>query len=280
MEYRDIIFEPGAVARLILNRPRYHNAQPPRMVEEMDDAFGRAVADPETRIVVLSGAGAHFSAGHDLGTPDSLADREERGLTREPESRYNSARAYWYEASMRWRNLPIPTIAMVHGYCIYGGWIFASSMDFVFAADNALFLPSHTQYFTAPWDLGARRAKEILYEGRFITAQEAHEYGFVNRLFAPDDLERETLAYANRVAETPRFGNRQVKFSINNQQDGMGFTTFADSAYQTYFINSIIRDDPLAGPNGERRMAGVAHAKELLKRGTPATPLADPGGVA
>ena len=65
MEYRDIIFEPGAVTRLILNRPRYHNAQPPRMVEEMDDAFGRAVADPQTRVVILSGAGAHFSAGHD-----------------------------------------------------------------------------------------------------------------------------------------------------------------------------------------------------------------------
>ncbi len=269
MDYRDIIFEPGPVARIILNRPRYHNSQPPRMVEEMDDAFGRAIDAPETRVIVLSGAGKSFSAGHDLGTPDSLADREERGQTREPESRYKSARSYWYEASMRWRNLPIPTIAMVHGYCIYGGWIFASAMDFVFAANNALFLPSHTQYFTAPWDLGTRRAKEILFESRFITAQEAYEYGFVNRLFAPEDLERETLAYAARVAENSRFTNGQIKFSINNCQDVMGFTAFSDSAYQTYFVNSVIRADPLVGPGGERRMEGVAHAKELLQRGFP-----------
>lgn len=269
MDYRDIIFQPGSVARVILNRPRYHNAQPPRMIEEMDDAFGHAIADEETRVIVLSGAGDNFSAGHDLGTPDSIADREERGHSREPASRYGSGRAYWYEASMRWRNLPIPTIAMVHGYCIYGGWIFASAMDVVFAANNALFLPSHTQYFTAPWDLGTRRAKEILYEGRFITAQEAYEYGFVNRLFAPEDLERETLAYAGRVAENVRFGLRQTKFSVNNCQDVQGFTAFSDSAFQTYFVNSVIRDDPLVGPDGERRMEGVAHAKELLTRGFP-----------
>ena len=117
--------------------------------------------------------------------------------------------------------------------------------------------------------MGPQRPTALQRDGRWLnlTKDGLHKAG-------------ETLAYANRVAETPRFGNRQVKFSINNQQDGMGFTTFADSAYQTYFINSIIRDDPLVGPSGERRMAGVAHAKELLKRGTPATPLADPGGVA
>ncbi|MCZ2112163.1 MAG: enoyl-CoA hydratase/isomerase family protein [Dehalococcoidia bacterium] len=269
MEYRDIVFEPGEVARVILNRPRYHNSQPPRMVEEMDDAFERAVRAPETRVVVLSGAGPSFSAGHDLGTAEAAADWVERGATDDSESKYRRWRAYWYEASMRWRNLPIPTIAMVHGYCIYGGWIFASSMDFIFAADNALFLPSHTQYFTAPWDLGVRRAKEILYENRFITAREAYEYGFVNRIYAPEDLERETLAYAQRVAENPRFGLQQVKFSVNNCQDVQGFTAYSDSAYQTYFLKYLTYDDPLRGPDGERRARGVAQAKELLKRGIP-----------
>lgn len=272
MTYRDIIFEPGRVARLILNRPRYRNSQPPRMVEEMDAAFKLAVEDPQTRVIVLSGAGEHFSAGHDLGTPDSVADREERGITREGESRYFSGRQYWYEASLRWRNLPIPTIAMVQGYCIYGGWIFASSMDFIFAANNALFLPSHTQYFTAPWDLGARRAKEILYEGRFITAQEAHEFGFVNRLFEPQNLEAETLAYANRVADNPRFAPRMVKFSVNNMLDTQGFTAWTENAYHTYYINSLMRADPLKGPSGERRMVGVGHALDLLKEGFPPTP--------
>lgn len=269
MEYRDIIFEPGEVARVILNRPRYHNSQPLRMVEEMDDAFACALDSPATRVIVLSGAGESFSAGHDIGTPDSIADREERGLGRDPESMYRSTRSYWYEASMRWRNLPIPTIAMVHGYCIYGGWIFASAMDFVFASDDALFLPSHTQYFTAPWDLGTRRAKEILFEGRFITAQEAFDYGFVNQIFSKDSLELEILAYAKRVAENDRFQVRQVKFSINNCQDTQGFTAFSDAAYQTFFLRHLTRNESFVGPEGERRAQGVAHAKELLQRGFP-----------
>ena len=144
-------------------------------------------------------------------------------------------------------------------------------MDFIFAADNALFLPSHTQYFTAPWDLGARHAKEILYEGRFITAQEAHEFGFVNHVYEPERLETETLAYANRVADNPRFGARMVKFSVNNMLDTQGFTAWAESAYHTYYINSLMRADPLVGANGERRMAGVGHAVELLKQGIPPT---------
>lgn len=271
MDYRDIIFKPGAVARVILNRPKYHNAQPMRMVEEMDDAFRRALGDSETRVIVLSGAGPSFSAGHDLGTPEALADREARGYQQDIPSEYDRTREYWYEASMRWRNIPLPTIAMVHGYCIYGGWIFAASMDLVFASDDALFLPSHTQYFTAPWDIGPRRAKEILYEGRFITAQEAHDFGFVSRVFAAHELEKNTIDYANRVAQQTRFDLRQVKFSVNNCLDVQGFTAFSDSAYQTFYLRSVARkqDYSFVGPNGERRADGVAHAKDLLRLGYP-----------
>jgi len=271
MDYRDIIFKPGAVARVILNRPKYHNAQPMRMVEEMDDAFRRALGDSETRVIVLSGAGPSFSAGHDLGTPEALADREARGYQQDIPSEYDRTREYWYEASMRWRNIPLPTIAMVHGYCIYGGWIFAASMDLVFASDDALFLPSHTQYFTAPWDIGPRRAKEILYEGRFITAQEAYDFGFVSRVFAAHELEKNTIDYANRVAQQTRFDLRQVKFSVNNCLDVQGFTAFSDSAYQTFYLRSVARkqDYSFVGPNGERRADGVAHAKDLLREGYP-----------
>ncbi len=273
MTYRDIIFEPGPVARLKLNRPRYHNAQPPRMIEEMDDAFRRAVDDPQTKVVILSGEGKHFSAGHDIGTEDSLKDRAERGWEREPGvSRYNTGRGAWYEASMRWRNLPLPTIAMVHGYCIYGGWIFASCMDLVFAANDALFLPAHLQYFTVPWDLGGRKTKELLYEGRFLTAPEAHDLGFVNRLFAPEDLERETLAYANRVAETSRFGHQMVKFSVNNMLDTQGFTATADAAFQTFYINNTMRNDGAGRDPDVRRLPGVGQALDLLKRGFPEVP--------
>ncbi|MDD5288546.1 MAG: enoyl-CoA hydratase-related protein, partial [Dehalococcoidales bacterium] len=80
MAYKQIIYQPGKVARVILNRPKYRNAQSKVLLEEMDDAFNRAVADKDVRVIVLSGQGDHFSAGHDLGTPDELADQKERGF--------------------------------------------------------------------------------------------------------------------------------------------------------------------------------------------------------
>jgi enoyl-CoA hydratase len=270
MDFHDIIYEPGAVARIILNRPRYHNAQSTRLIEELDRAFAAAGADRDVRAIVLSGAGEHFSAGHDLGTPEELALRAERGLPDDKLGRYVRQRELYVEATLRWRNVPKPTIAMVHGYCIYGGWIFAASMDLVFAAGDALFLPSNLQYFTAPWDLGPKQAKEILYEGRFLTAQEAQELGFVNRIYPPEDLERETLAYAGRVAENNPFTTRMTKFMVNNVSDAMGYTSSVEANYQTYAFGSIADPRPDATPRTARRLGGVARALDLLRRGFPA----------
>jgi enoyl-CoA hydratase len=146
-------------------------------------------------------------------------------------------RAICLENTMRWRNLPKPTVAMVKGYCIFGGCMFASAMDVIFAAEEALFLPGPVQYVHAPWDLGPRKAKELLFEHRFIAAWEACKHGWVNRVFPKDDLERETMAYADRVAENyleNPFWVRMTKFSINHMQDTMGFSIEIETAYNNY----------------------------------------------
>lgn len=143
MEYRHIIYQPGAVARIILNRPRYRNAQSTRMIEEMDDAFRTAGSDPDVRVIILSGNGECFCAGHDIGTPEEMEDPRRWMAPPDRLGRYVRQRELYVEATLRWRNVPRPTIAMVHGYCIFGGWIFAASMDLVFAASSALFLPSN-----------------------------------------------------------------------------------------------------------------------------------------
>ena len=271
MEYRDIIYEPGAVARIKLNRPRYRNAQSRIMIEEMDDAFARATRDDAVRVIILSGIGDHFSAGHDLGTPEEMVDREERGYPTGVPDRYPRSRGLYLEATMRWRNVPKPTIAMVSGYCIFGGYMFASAMDFIFASAEATFLPSHTQYFTAHWDMSERKAKEILYESRFITAPEALELGIINRLYPKAELERETLAYAERVAGNDPFTTRMLKFSINNKLDSMGFTQSVEAAYQTYYINSLARPNSIRPVEGKRRLPGVARAVELREQQASAT---------
>jgi len=224
MTYSTIVYEPGTVARVILNRPERHNAQSWNLLAEMEDAFNRAVADPEARVIVLSGAGRSFSAGHDLDSPQQVEDRREAVSGLDSFGRTAKSWDVYVNSHLRWRDLQKPTIAMVHGYCIFGGWMIASAMDFIFAANDAMFIPVYGDYFTAPWDIGPRKAKEILYENRFMTAQEALDWGFVNRLYPATELESETLKYAGRVAEHDPFTTRTVKLAINQTMDGMGFT--------------------------------------------------------
>ncbi len=183
MEYEYIRTEQvGRVRRLILNRPQARNAQSRRLTEELDDAFQAAEDDPGTGVVVLMGAGDHFSAGHDLGTPQELADREVRPTQAGVRGRYGRSYDLNVEVNLRWRNLRKPTIAAVQGYCIFAGWAIASACDIIFAADDAMFLPANFQYFSVPWDLGSRKAKEVLFESRFLSAQEVLDLGFVNRV--------------------------------------------------------------------------------------------------
>ena len=152
---------------------------------------------------------------------------------------------------------------MVQGYCIFGGWMIASAMDVIFASEDALFLPSHTQYFSAPWDVGPRKAKEILFENRFITAAEAKAQDFINRIYPRDTLEQETLAYAERVAENDPFVVRASKFSINHMMDTMGFTAELEAAFQTYFINRYLKWSEYKGMDYTGRK--LADAKTALK---------------
>ena len=264
MEYQHIIYQPGKVARVILNRPRHMNAQSRLMRDEMDDAFTRAAEDDEVGVIVLSGAGDHFSSGHDLGTPEEIADRQERGYPTDRFGRYRRVRATTLENSLRWRNLPKPTIAMVHGYCIFGGWIFAAAMDIVFASEDALFLPSHVQYFSIPWDIGPRKAKEVLFEHRFMTAWEAYRHGLVNRVFPGEKLEEETLAYAQRVADNwtrDPIRLRTFKFSINHMMDTMGFTAELEAAYQSYFIVTEMREREIERDD----KGGIAQTRTALQ---------------
>ena len=239
MNYTQIIYEPGEVARIKLNRPRYYNALSRILLDEMDVAFKQAAASDQVKVIVVSGEGKHFSAGHDLGTPEELADRITYPRA-DGTSQYIESRRRFVEMGLRWRNLNKPTIAMVQGYCIFGGWMVATAMDILFAADTALFLPSHFQYFSVPWDINPKKTKEVLFEHRFMTSTEAHDQGFVNRIFAENKLEEETLAYARRVAENDPLRLRFIKQSVNHMMDTMGFSQEIEADFQTYFIRENI----------------------------------------
>ena len=256
-DYTQIIYEQhDRVAKIVLNRPRYRNAQSRLLLEELDHAFGYAAEDDSIGAIVLAGAGDHFSAGHDLGTPEELADREERPYEEGLRGKYRRGFDQNIDMSLRWRNLPKPTVAAVQGYCIFAGWIISSAMDVVFAAEDAMFLPANFQYFSVPWEMHHRKAREILFESRFVDAQEALELGYVNQVFSKDRLEEESMAYAARVAANDPFQLRMIKLAINQMQDAQGFSQHIQGAFPLYNLSSIGESDPgytLETPDGRRR---------------------------
>src|SRR5476649_2635193 len=257
MAFKDILYSSdGPVATITLNRPNYRNAQSYRMLDEIDDAFSLAGKDKSVRVLVIRGSGGTFSSGHDLGTPDALEYRRALGAEAGTIQAYDQFKKYNLDLLIRWRNLPKPTIAMVEGYCIYAGWMLAAAMDVVFAADSAEFLGGFVEYNTIPWDIGVRRAKELVFESRFISADEAARHGLVNRVLPLADLERETVAYARRVAENSPEALRMAKIQMNKAQDAQGFTNAVEDSlgdYQAmmYMPGSTMRME------GERRLLTV-----------------------
>ncbi len=256
----DVSYEvDGRIARVTLDRPRYRNAQSRRLLEELDDAFARAVADHDVRVIVLRGEGEHFSSGHDLGTPDELADREARPW---PDGQLGQQRRSWelnVANTLRWRDLAKPTVAGVHGMCIYGGWMVASAMDLIVASDDARFLPAHFQYFSVPWDLGPRKTKELLWKAEFVTADEAHELGFVNHVVPRAELDDAVDELAGQVARQDPFVASMIKRSVNEMQDHMGFRSAITAAHATYMqIQGAGKVVPPGEEGKIRRLPSVA----------------------
>ncbi|HVF32762.1 MAG TPA: enoyl-CoA hydratase-related protein [Acidimicrobiales bacterium] len=270
-EYTQIQYRTeGRLARIVLDRPQYRNAQSRVLLTELDAAFTAAAADDGVRVIILSGNGPAFSAGHDLGTPEEAADRARRARDdeTETETQFRYSWDHFLDLSLRWRDLPKPTIAAVHGWCIFGGWLIASAMDLVVAADDARFLTALLQYFPLPFDVGPRKAKELLFDSRPLSALEAQELGFVNRVVPADRLEEEVVALATRIAENNAFYLRLAKLAVNSSQDAMGFRTAVQGAHSHYQLSQVAnaqwrkrreqRGEPAADPHVTRRMPLVA----------------------
>src|ERR1700722_16069927 len=269
MEYQAIIFEKhGAIAKVILNRPRYKNAQSRLMIEEMDHAFAAASADDDVRVIVLSAAGDTFSSGHDIGTPEEKEDMRRRPFPKGVRGEYALSRYLFLDTTLRWRDLDKPTIAQVQGMCIFGGWMFAAAMDLIVASDDAMFLPALMQYFSIPWDIPIRKAKEAMFRSKFINAEEASRLGFVNLVVPRDRLEDETMALAKEIAENDPFTLRMLKRAANAAQDAMGFshsTRNAHSHYMVQGLDSFVKDK-LEGKGFPKVMPGVTRALKAKEK--------------
>jgi enoyl-CoA hydratase len=244
MSYSTLLVEhTGAVLKITTNRPEVLNAQSRILLEELDDAFKRAVDDDAVRVIILAGAGKHFSAGHDLGSPQEMADQMKAPLEPGFKGEYRRIFERFFENTMRWRDLPKPTIAQVQGYCIMGGMMIASACDLIVASDDAQFADravkwggAHVQYFSMPWDLGPRKAKEYLFTGEFMSAAEAEKLGLVNRVVPRQKLEEETMKLAQEIAQRDPFALKFAKASVNEMQNAQGWRDAMEGAFKNYMM--------------------------------------------
>jgi enoyl-CoA hydratase len=271
-DYKHIKYEiSNKIARLTLNRPDYRNVQSVILLEEMDHAIAQAGSDRNVHVIVLSGEGPSFSAGHDLGTPEEMEHRKQYPDEEGTRGIFERSWRLYVDMHLRWRNVAKPMICAVHGHCIFGGWMVASTADIIFASDDAMFLGSTFQYCSIPYDIHPRKAKELLFQSRFISAQEAKEAGLVNRVVPRERLMDETMAYAADVAANDPFDMRMTKLAINQALDAQGFTSHIISAHSTYITRRLGSMDPgYAIPNpkdrGVRRMPMVQVAMERYER--------------
>jgi len=257
----------GSIAMVALNRPEYRNAQNSRMTYALDQAFCRAVDDDQVKVIVLTGNGEHFSAGHDIGTPGRDVDEtfERRAVIwwdhvgkRGGDLRFARESEVYLGMCRRWRELPKPMIAMVHGACIAGGLMLAWSCDFIIASDDAFFsdpvvrmgIPG-VEYFAHPWVMNPRAAKEFLFTGDRFTAERAHALGMVNHIVPRAELESTTVAIAERISAMPRFGLALTKKAVNQAEDLQGMRAGMDSVFGLHHFghahNAEVGADSLAG---------------------------------
>src|SRR6188508_718003 len=204
-DYKFVLYEPvddGRIVRIMLNRAEARNAQNRGMLVELNDAFLRAEADDEVRVVILGGKGKMFSSGHDLGSKVSVEEytpgpkqhptRAINGGTRKgAEALMLQEWHYFFENTRRWRNLRKITIGQAHGDVYAAALMLLWACDLIVAADDTTFADvvgsrlgmCGVEYFGHPWEFGPRKAKELLLTGDSIDAEEAHALGMVSKVF-------------------------------------------------------------------------------------------------
>ncbi|MHC8509958.1 MAG: enoyl-CoA hydratase [Rhodospirillales bacterium] len=195
--------QSGAVAVLTLNRPAARNALSLDMLSALGAALARLGADASVHVIIITGAGTGFCAGHDL--KEMTAARTGPGRGRAFFAQTMQACADVMQAVVR---CPKPVIAAVHGIATAAGCQLAASCDLAVAAEDARFatpgvnigLFCSTPMVALSRAVGAKHALEMLLTGDFITARQAHTWGLVNRVVPADQVLAEARALAEKIA--------------------------------------------------------------------------------
>jgi naphthoate synthase len=243
-EYNDILYEyHDGIAKITINRPEVRNAFRPQTVSEMMDAFYRAREDDNVGVVILTGAGTQaFCSGGDQKIRGHGGYVGDDGVPR----------LNVLDLQRQIRTLPKAVIAMVAGYAIGGGHVLHVVCDLTIAADNARFGQTGPKVgsFDAGYgstllarNVGQKKAKEIWFLCRQYGAQEALDMGLVNAVVPLDQLEEETVQWANEILEKSPTAIRFLKAAFNADTDGMaGLQQFAGDATLLYYLTDEAKE--------------------------------------
>lgn len=231
MTFTTVLYEVDeAVCTITLNRPQVANAQDTTLIDELDAAFSMADADDDVRVVILAGAGKHFSAGHDLKALVGDTEPDQWRIMRAtPEGKFRHEKEMYLDRCRRIHDFRKPTIAAVQGKCVAAGMMLACMCDLIMASDDASFsnpvlrmTGAGVEILVEPWEMGARKAKEFLWTAETFTADQAEQLGMVSHVVPRDELMTATRALADKIALVPPTTAQIVKQSINKTFDLMG----------------------------------------------------------
>lgn len=266
------------VARITLARADSRNAQDRKMLYEINAALDVAMHDDEVRVVILAADGPHFSSGHHLTDVSQVGDH---GPPVMGVGGYNLPGAEGWMAQeqeiylgfcWRWRNLPKPTIAQVQGKAIAGGLMLVWPFDLIVASEDAEFSDpvvafgvNGLEFFVHAYEVGHRKAKEMLFTGDSITAAEAKTLGMVNQVVKREDLESYTLALAEKIGKRPSMGLKLAKTSVNQSLDAQGMWTAVQAAFGLHHLghtNALAVHGMRVEPSGAQMIREGAKSKK------------------
>jgi 2-(1,2-epoxy-1,2-dihydrophenyl)acetyl-CoA isomerase len=222
-QYETVALErDGALAQVRIDRPSRMNALYDQVYLDLIDAVARVAADGELRALVLTGTGDRaFCAGGDMKLDlAEIADYAPERLLRESKTATDSIDCL--------RELRKPVIARVNGVAVGGGCDLALACDIVIASANASFgefwvrrgiVPDMGGAYLLPRLIGMHKAKELLFTGDRISAQEAADIGLINRTVAPEELDDAAYGLAHRLAAMPTMAIGAIKHLLHSEPD-------------------------------------------------------------
>lgn len=230
----------GRVRLLTINRPDTLNAFTPELMDELDRALDAADADADTHVVMITGAGTRaFVAGNDI---DGLTTLDGVGAYRDMMA--------GQQVLLRLHEFRKPTLAMVNGYALGGGFELALACDFIVASDNARFgFPEITLNTMPGWGgtqlavkkMGLTRAKQMVLTGQHYTIDQCWHFGFIHQVAAAMDLRAEALAFANQLAAHNSFALEMAKRSVNRASE-LPLRAGLDMEAANYAVNFVTAD--------------------------------------